>query len=179
MLGASHAIDGVIGSIAQTSQRSGQNKLFPNSNMHLQHYGGASTYYTSTSYGHPSVPHSHPHAPHDPSRLQYKTGASTSSSGQPTHPLVHGPACNGTSCGASKNPYYPFFGPPPSPSIPPTQMPQSQTNMVQPAPPQQGQVYAQQNVLNLPNKQNNGGKKKNKGKGQAQDKNQNQGGKSP
>ena len=94
------------------------------------------------SYGQPSMPVQ----THDPSRA-----ASHASASSTTHHHVHGPSFSGTACGSAiANPYYPF---PQAPSAPPMQAPQPQQNLVQQNPPQQGQVYAQQNAPNPQNMQ--------------------------
>ena len=49
------------------------------------------------------------------------------------------------------NPYYPFLGPLPVASIPPIMVPQPPINVNQPAPPVQGQAYAQHPLPSIPN----------------------------
>ncbi|GLJ56454.1 hypothetical protein SUGI_1224840 [Cryptomeria japonica] len=95
--GASHAADGVIGSVVQASNQFGPLLFYgpyhsigsAGTSMYGNHYGGASTEYGLPSYGHPHMSHS-PNGPYDGSRPPH-TGASTSYAGPPAPPYVHNP----------------------------------------------------------------------------------------
>lgn len=157
-LGASHAADGVIGLVNYSNPQFGP---YHGTTTYGHQYGGTSTSYVPSPIGYPSMPYNYPNPPSDTSRSNSHAGASTSYSGPPVHNHVHGHSGNSSSgSGAStsyvaphhQNTYYPFLGPPPAPPAPQVATPQSQVNAIQATPPQQGQVYAQQNVPNPPNK---------------------------
>jgi hypothetical protein len=118
--GASHAIDGLIGSMYHTYPH--PTLLGPNGYGHP--YGGINISHPQPLRGYSSTSHGYLNPPKYPSPPSLQLGTSTSYPAPHVHPLGQGPPYQiSLYGGVAMNPYYPFLGPPPPTKAPATTVP--------------------------------------------------------